>query len=67
VLEILRQQRIDSCLKPRAGYSDDQIGKIKNKVEEHLKLREVIRRASGETIDLKAYEADMRHLIDTYI
>jgi type I restriction enzyme R subunit len=23
--------------------------------------------ASGETIDLKAYEADMRHLIDTYI
>jgi type I restriction enzyme R subunit len=27
----------------------------------------VIRQASGETIDLKAYEADMRHLIDTYI
>jgi type I restriction enzyme R subunit len=30
-------------------------------------LRELIRLASGETIDLKAYEADMRHLIDTYI
>jgi len=29
--------------------------------------REIIRRASGETLDLKAYEADMRHLIDTYI
>ena len=27
----------------------------------------MIRMASGETIDLKAYEADMRHLIDTYI
>jgi type I restriction enzyme R subunit len=27
----------------------------------------VIRIASGETIDLKAYEADMRFLIDTYI
>ena len=26
-----------------------------------------IRKASGETLDLKAYEADMRHLIDTYI
>ena len=26
-----------------------------------------IRMASGETLDLKAYEADMRHLIDTYI
>ncbi len=32
-----------------------------------LKLREIIRKASGETIDLKSYEADMRHLIDTYI
>jgi hypothetical protein len=30
-------------------------------------LRETIRQASGETLDLKAYEADMRHLIDTYI
>ncbi|HUG80669.1 MAG TPA: hypothetical protein VML01_03335, partial [Bryobacterales bacterium] len=28
---------------------------------------EIIRKASGETLDLKAYEADMRHLIDTYI
>ena len=27
----------------------------------------MIRNASGETLDLKAYEADMRHLIDTYI
>jgi hypothetical protein len=32
-----------------------------------LKLREIIRKASGETIDIKAYAADMRHLIDTYI
>ena len=30
-------------------------------------MREIIRRASGESLDLKAYEADMRHLIDTYI
>jgi type I restriction enzyme R subunit len=26
-----------------------------------------VRNASGENLDLKAYEADMRHLIDTYI
>jgi len=32
-----------------------------------IKLREEIRKASGETLDLKTYEADMRHLIDTYI
>ena len=27
----------------------------------------MIRRAAGETLDLKPFEADMRHLIDTYI
>ncbi len=32
-----------------------------------MKLRDTIRNAAGETLDLKAYEADMRHLIDTYI
>ena len=32
-----------------------------------MALREIIRKASGETLDLKPYEADMRHLIDTYI
>lgn len=52
---------------PAAGYSDAEIASIKNRVERSVNLREIIRRASGETIDLKAYEADMRHLIDTYI
>ena len=32
-----------------------------------MDIREIVRKASGETLDLKAYEADMRHLIDTYI
>jgi type I restriction enzyme R subunit len=52
---------------PHAGYSDGEIASIKQSVDRYLKLREIIRQASGETIDLKAYEADMRHLIDTYI
>ena len=50
-----------------AGYSADEIKVIKNKVDKYLKLREEIRMASGEKLDLKIYEADMRHLIDTYI
>ncbi len=50
-----------------AGYSNDDINRIKRQVEHFLTVREIIRRASGETLDLKAYEADMRHLIDTYI
>ena len=50
-----------------AGYTAADITRIKHDLDRTLKLREVIRQASGETIDLKAYEADMRHLIDTYI
>jgi type I restriction enzyme R subunit len=50
-----------------AGYSLQEIARIKSMMDDYLRLREIIRRASGETLDLKAYEADMRHLIDTYI
>lgn len=50
-----------------AGYNDTQIADIKSELNHYLKLREEIRRASGEVLDLKSYEADMRHLIDTYI
>ncbi len=50
-----------------AGYDAADIGRIEQQLDHYLKLREIIRKASGETLDLKAYEADMRHLIDTYI
>ena len=43
------------------------ITRIKQQLEHYLNVREIIRKASGECLDLKAYEADMRHLIDTYI
>jgi type I restriction enzyme, R subunit len=52
---------------PAAGYSTAEIYRIEHQLDRYLKLREIIRQASGESIDLKAYEADMRHLIDTYI
>jgi type I restriction enzyme R subunit len=50
-----------------AGYSEPDVARIKQALDRYLKLREIIRKASGESLDLKAYEADMRHLIDTYI
>jgi type I restriction enzyme R subunit len=50
-----------------AGYNPADVARIKQKLEYYLNLREIIRKASGETLDLKPYEADMRHLIDTYI
>lgn len=51
----------------QAGYHATDISRIKKQVEESLNIREIVRKASGESLDLKAYEADMRHLIDTYI
>jgi type I restriction enzyme R subunit len=50
-----------------AGYSSFDIARIKHQIEHYSNVREVIRMASGETLDLKPYEADMRYLIDAYI
>ncbi len=50
-----------------AGFTTQEVEGIRRQIADYVKLRDMIRNASGETIDLKAYEADMRHLIDTYI
>jgi type I restriction enzyme, R subunit len=50
-----------------AGYDAAQQASIRQQLDWYVKLRETIRLASGETLDLKPYEADMRHLIDAYI
>ncbi|MHB8892578.1 MAG: type I restriction enzyme subunit R domain-containing protein, partial [Candidatus Limnocylindrales bacterium] len=50
-----------------AGYSAADVSRLKAQLDHYLNVREIIRKASGESLDLKAYEADMRHLIDTYI
>jgi type I restriction enzyme, R subunit len=50
-----------------AGYTQAQVAAIEQDKERAVALRNLIRQASGETLDMKPYEADMRHLIDTYI
>jgi type I restriction enzyme R subunit len=50
-----------------AGYGATEVTRIKRQVDHYLDVREIVRKASGESLDLKAYEADMRHLLDTYI
>ena len=50
-----------------AGFSEAETEEIKKELDNYLRLREIIRKASGETLDMKAYEADMRFLIDNYI
>ena len=50
-----------------AGYNASEIEKIKAEVDHYDKVRDEVKLASGDYIDLKAYEPAMRHLIDTYI
>ncbi len=50
-----------------AGYSDEQADTIRREVEYYSDIRTAIKKHSGEELDIKPYEADMRHLINTYI
>ena len=50
-----------------AGYSDAEVAGLRKEIEFHVEIRAAIKRHSGEELDIKPYEADMRHLINTYI
>ncbi len=49
------------------NYTPDEIKAIKDEVMFYERVRNEIKLASYDYIDLKKYEADMRHLIDNYI
>lgn len=51
----------------QAGYSKDEAAVIKSEVEHYEQVREEVKLASGDYIDMKMYEPAMRHLLDTYI
>ncbi len=50
-----------------AGYSDAEANAIQNDVALYSDLRAAIKKHSGEEMDIKPYEADMRHLLNTYV
>lgn len=51
----------------KAGYSSEQAEDIKHQVKFYSDLKEDVKQASGDYIDLKMYEPGMRNLIDRYI
>lgn len=50
-----------------AGYSDAEAAALKKEVEFYGDTRNAIKKHSGEELDIKPYEADMRHLLNTYV
>lgn len=50
-----------------AGYSDTEIATLAKETTFYADTRAAIKKHSGEELDIKPYEADMRHLINTYI
>lgn len=49
------------------NYTPKQLKMFENEVSYYIKVRDEVRLASGDYIDLKNYDPDMRHLIDTYL
>ncbi len=50
-----------------AGYSTADIERLQKDVEFYSDIRSAMKKHSGEELDIKPFEADMRHLINTYI
>lgn len=51
----------------KAGYSESEADAIQKEVEFYSDIRAAIKKHSGEELDIKPYEADMRHLLNTYV
>lgn len=49
------------------GYSEDDVNHLREEISGYNKIKEMIKLASCDYIDLKPYEADMRYILDTYI
>ncbi len=49
------------------SYTEDAVNHLRRDISGYNKIKEMIRLASCDYIDLKPYEADMRYILDTYI
>lgn len=52
---------------PDAGYSEADIETVRNEVAHYEKVRDEVKLASGDLVEMKRFEPAMRHLLDMYI
>ena len=50
-----------------AGYPEADVAELPKEVDFYSDIRSAIKKHSGEELDIKPYEADMRHLLNTYV
>jgi type I restriction enzyme R subunit len=67
VVKFIRTYAAISSNLAEAGYSGTEIDKVEAESAFYTDLRSAIKKHSGEELDTKPFEADMRHLINTYI
>jgi type I restriction enzyme R subunit len=51
----------------KAGYTPDEATALKREVDLYGEMRSAIKKHSGEELDIKPFERDMRHLLNTYV
>lgn len=67
VVELIRAYNNIAGEMEQAGFTPEKAEKIKKQVNDYTELRNTIKHASGDYIDLKTFEPEMRQLLDMYL
>ena len=67
VVSFVRAYSAISNYLKEASYSDAEIDVINRELEFYTEIRAAIKHYAGEELDIKPFEADMRHLMNVYI
>lgn len=67
VVKLIRTYTAIANEMDKAGYSETEARTWLERVKKFTDLRDEIKMASGDYVDLKAYDADMRYLINQYV
>ncbi|MGF0040290.1 type I restriction endonuclease subunit R [Peptoniphilaceae bacterium SGI.131] len=49
------------------SYSEKDVNNLRREITNYNKIKEMVKLASYDYIDLKPYESDMRYILDTYV